>query len=176
VDASTNTGLYLGLLGGSSPLQDSPTLPPFLESGMVRIAGTGGADVGAFQTSITIGTPVVWTNRDQITTVNRGSDLTLTWSGGDASRLILIAGVGSDTNTTATAGFFCFVPAAPGQFTVPAAMLGNLPNTASNSGDAVGALLVGSLPSGNYDTFTASGLNMGLIFNATLSAKTVAFQ
>ena len=64
--------------------------------------------------------------------------------------------------------------AAPGQFTVPAAMLGNLPDT--GSADAFGAIVVGSLPSGSYPTFTASGLNVGLIFNAMLSAKTVAFQ
>jgi len=108
--------------------------------------------------------------------VNRASDLTLTWSGGDAAQLILIAGAGSDTNTKATAGFFCFVPAAPGRFTVPAAVLGNLPNTAANPGGSFGALLVGSLPSGNYPRFAASGLDVGLIFNAMLAAKTVAFQ
>jgi hypothetical protein len=175
-DASSNTGLYLGLLGGASPLGDTPPLPPFLESGTFRIAGTGGKDVGAFQASITLGTPVVWTNRDQISTVNRAADLTLTWSGGDASKLILIAGAASDANTTASAGFLCFVPAAPGQFTVPAEMLGNLPDTASATDSSFGALLVGSLPAGSYPAFTAGGLDVGLIFNAMLSAKTVAFQ
>ena len=172
-DADTKTGLYLGMLGGSSPLEASP-LPPFLDSGTFRIAGSGGADVGAFQGSILLGSPVVWTNRNQIAAVNRAADLRLTWSGGDASKLILIVGAGSDTNTGATAAFFCFVPAVPGEFAVPASMLGNLPNT--GSADAFGLLLVGSLPSGNYPTFTAGGLNVGLIFNATLSAKTVAFQ
>jgi hypothetical protein len=175
LDPATKTGLYLGLLGGSSPLEES-TLPPFLENGIVRIAGTGGADVGAFQASIALGTPVVWTNRDQLATVSRASDLRLTWSGGDASKLILIAGAASDTNTKATAGFFCFVPAAPGQFTVPAALLGNLPNTSSSQGSALGALLVGSLPSGSYPSFTASGLDVSLVIHATLDAKTVAFQ
>ncbi len=173
-DPSTNTGLYLGVLGGSSPLGDT-SLPPFLEAGVVQVAGTGGADVGAFQASATIATPVAWTNRDQITTVNRASDLRLTWSGGDSSKLILIAGAATDTISTASAGFFCFVPAAPGQFTIPASVLGNLPNTATPD-SALGALVVGSLPSGSYPTFTANGLNLGLIFNATLSAKTVAFE
>jgi hypothetical protein len=173
VDPSTNTGLYLGLLGGSSLLGDA-TLPLFLESGLFHIAGTGGADVGAFQASMTLGTPVVWTNRDQITTVNRASNLLLTWSGGDASKLVLIAGGGADSDTSAAAGFFCFVPAAPGQFTVPASMLGNLP--ASNSGSAIGLLAVGSVPSGNYPTFTARGLDFGMIINATLSATTVGLQ
>ena len=117
---------------------------------------------------------MVWTNRDQITTVNRGSGLLLTWSGGDASKLVLIAGAGANSDTSAAAGFFCFVPAAPGQFTVPASMLANLP--ASSSGSAIGALVVGSVPSGGYPTFTASGLDFGMIINATLSAKTVALQ
>ena len=173
LDPTTNTGLYLGLLGGSSLLADT-SLPPFLESGIFHIAGTGGADVGAFQASMTLGTPVVWTNRDQITTVNRASNLLLTWSGGDASKLVLIAGGGADSDTSAAAGFFCFVPAAPGQFTVPASMLGNLP--ASSSGSAIGLLVVGSVPSGDYPTFTAHGLDFGMIINATLSAITVAFQ
>ncbi len=172
-DTTTTTGFYLGLLGGSSLLDDT-SLPPFLDPGIFRIFGTGGADVGAFQTSVTIGTPVVWTNRDRITTVNRASNLSITWSGGDASKLVLIAGAGANSDTQAAAGFFCFVPAAPGSFTVPASMLGNLP--ASSSGSAVGALVVGSLPSGNYPTFTARGLDFGAIINATLSAKTVTVQ
>jgi hypothetical protein len=53
-------------------------------------------------------------------------------------------------------------------------MLGNLP--ASASGSAIGALVVGSVPSGSYPTFSASGLDFGMVINATLSAKTVELQ
>ncbi|HEV2175020.1 MAG TPA: hypothetical protein VGR71_15710, partial [Nitrospira sp.] len=72
---------------------------------------------------------------------------------------------------SAAAGFYCFVPSEPGQFTVPASMLGNLPGSG-----ATGALLVGSVPSGSYPAFTASGLDFGMIFNAALSVKTVGLQ
>ncbi len=174
-ESDTPTGLYLGLLGGSSPLEESP-LPLFLGSGKFRISGTGGADVGPFQGSIMIGTPVVWTNRDQITAVNRASGLNLTWSGGDASKLILIAGAATNTATKAAAAFFCFVPSTPGQFTIPASTLGNLPETTSDPENALGLLLVGSVPAAGYPTFTANSLDLGLIFNAVLSAKTVPFQ
>ena len=173
LEPGTNTGMYLGLLGGSSPLEES-SLPLFLDSGVFHIAGTGGADVGAFNASMTLGTPVVWTNRDEINTVNRAAGLPLTWSGGDASKLVLIAGGGAESDTAAAAGFFCFVPSAPGQFTVPASMLGNLPS--SSSGSAIGVLAVGSVPSSGYPTFTASGLDFGMIINAALSLKTVALQ
>jgi hypothetical protein len=169
----TNSGPYFGLLGGTLPLGDGPSLPPFLNAGTVTITGAGGKDVGPFRASIDIGAPVVWSNRDQITQVDRAKDLVFTWSGGDDSKLILIGGAGSDMTTQATGLFFCFVPAGPGRFTVPASVLGNLPATGTN---AFGALLLGSLPNGNYPKFTAAGLDWGSIFNAMLAAKTVAIQ
>ena len=171
-NSDTNTGPYLGLLGGAIPIGDSPTLPPFLDPGTFTIKGPGGKDVGPFQATITLGTPVAWTNRDQLSVVNRSQDLTFKWSGGDSSKLVMLAGVGTNQATQALAGFFCFVPSAPGSFTVPSSVLGNLP---AGGTDTVGALLVGSFP-GSYPKFSASGLDSGLIFNANLFLTTVGFK
>ena len=113
-----------------------------------------------------------WTNRDQIPVVDRTQDLTFKWSGGDSSKLVMLAGVGTNQATQALAGFFCFVPSAPGGFTVPASVLGNLPPGGT---DTLGALLVGSFP-GTYPKFSASGLDSGLIFNANLFLTTVGFK
>ncbi len=171
-DSETNTGPYLGLLGGSIPLPGVDSLPPFLDAGKFTIKGPGGKDVGPFQASVTLGTPVSWTNRDQITQVDRAQDLTFKWSGGDDSKLVMLAGVGADQATQALAGFFCFVPSKSGSYTVPASVMRNLP---AGSADALGAVLVGSFP-GSYPTFSAGGLDSGLIFNANLFITTVTFK
>ncbi|MBZ5608499.1 MAG: hypothetical protein LAP38_09590 [Acidobacteriia bacterium] len=172
MDTDKNTGPYLALLGGSIPLPGVQSLPPFLDPGTFKISGPGGKDVGPFQTTFSMGAPVTWTNRDQMAQIDRTQDLTFKWSGGDSSKLVMLAGLGADQNTQALAGFFCFVPSTPGSFTVPTSVLGNLPAGGTN---ALGAVLVGSFPS-TYPTFTASGLDSGLIFNANLSLATVTFK
>lgn len=172
MNTEDNTGPYLGLLGGSIPLGDATTLPPFLDPGTFTIKGPGGKDVGPFQATVTLGTPVSWTNRDQITALDRTQDLTFKWSGGDSSKLVMLAGVGANQATQALAGFFCFVPSAPGSFTVPSSVLGNLP---AGGTDSLGAVLVGSFPS-SYPKFSASGIDSGLIFNANLFLTTVGIK
>jgi uncharacterized protein (TIGR03437 family) len=172
LDTETNTGPYLGLLGGVIPLGDTPSLPPFLDPGTFTVSGPGGKDVGAFHASVTIGAPVTWTN--QMNTVNRNQSLTFTWSGGDDSKLVLIAGASLDQTAKAAGGFFCFVPSAPGSYTVPASVLGNMPATVGAS-SSLGAMIIGSFPT-NYASFTAVGLDSGLIFNATLYLTTVTIQ
>ncbi len=167
LDTESNTGPYVGLLGGVIPLGDSPNLPPFLDPGTFKVSGAGGKDVGPFQASVTIAPPVTWTN--QMTAFDRSQSLTFTWSGGDDSKLVLIAGAGLDQSSKAAGGFFCFVPSAPGSFMVPATVLGNLPPGSSSS---LGAVIIGSFPT-NYARFSATGLDSGLIFNATLYLTTV---
>jgi uncharacterized protein (TIGR03437 family) len=177
-DSDHTPSPYAALLGGVIPVDGVPALPLFLNGGSYQITGPGGTDVGPFSASVTLPAPVQWTNRDQITTVDRTAGLTLTWSGGDAnSGLILVAGVGTDQTTNAGAGFFCFVPPAPGSFTIPASVLGNLPaDPANNPGETVGALLLGSVPGSGFPTFSAPGLDFGMIIYSALDLKTVHFQ
>ncbi|HEX6895205.1 MAG TPA: hypothetical protein VF146_08030, partial [Bryobacteraceae bacterium] len=174
MDTEKNTGPYIGLLGGSLPLGEGLNLPPFLDPGTFRISGPGGKDVGPFQVSMTVPAPINWTNRNQLATIDRSRDLTFTWSGGNSSTLVLLAGAGVDQTAKAAGGFFCFVPSAPGSYTVPAPVLGNLPATAGNS-SALGAVIVGSFPT-DYAHFTASGLDSGMAFNATLFLTTVTLK
>ncbi|HTS49294.1 MAG TPA: hypothetical protein VMH05_15185 [Bryobacteraceae bacterium] len=171
LDTTNNTGPYIGLLGGSIPLLTDTSLPPFLDPGTFTISGSGGKDVGPFRASVTIGAPITWTN--QMTTVDRSQNLTFTWTGGDSSKLVLIAGAGADETSKVAGGFFCFVPSAPGSYTVPASVLGNLPGSSGSS--VLGAVIIGSFPT-NYAKFTASGLDSGLAFNATLYLTTVNIQ
>jgi len=70
----SNAGAYLGLLGGSVPLANATAMPLFLDPGStITVSGTGGADVGAMSVNVTMPSGLVWTNRDQIGTVDRSA-------------------------------------------------------------------------------------------------------
>jgi uncharacterized protein (TIGR03437 family) len=143
--------------------------------------GKGGADVGAFSTSLNVPQPLTWTNQAAITvptpgfvgTVNRTAPLRITWSGGDPNGFAEIAGFSiSGTTTTSLGGFFlCIAPIAPGQFSVPVPVLLSLPPTPTNG---VGILLVGS--SSAPQPFTAPGLDVGVAASGSLAGSSVLYQ
>ncbi len=168
-DTEGASGVYAGMLGGAIPIEGAESLPPFLDGGTYRISGTGGADVGPFTASITLGSPVIWTNQASTTELNRNAPLTVTWSGGDATKEVIVAAAGVDQNSNAAAGFYCFVKSEPGSFTVPAAMLSNLPAGA----ETAAAVIVGDVQVGNIVTFAASGVDKGIVVNGTLNVQTV---
>jgi hypothetical protein len=178
VDDDQTIGPYVGLLGGQIPLDGMPVSPLFLNGGGYTITGAGGKDVGPFAANVTLPLPAKWTNRDQINTVDRSAGVTLTWTGGDpTSDLVVIAGGSVNQITNAAAGFFCSAPLAAGTFTVPASVLANLPvNSAGTPEDTVGLLLVGTVPGGGFSTFSAKGLDSGLVLYGTLDIKTVTIQ
>jgi hypothetical protein len=177
VDEDATTGPYAGLLGGVLPIGEGISLPPFLNGGDYTIRGPGGRDVGPFSVTLNIPPPIRWTNRSQITQVNRSNGLTVTWSGGTASQLVAIGGASSDQKNKVASGFFCFVPATPGSFTVPPSVLGNLPpSVGSDAQQSLGALLVGTIPAAPYTTFQASGLDTGLVIYLTGEISTLAYQ
>jgi hypothetical protein len=69
------------------------------------------------------------------------------------------------------------IPAADRTFTVPSSVLGNLPpSVGDNPEDSIGALLFGTLPVGNYTTFTAPGMDRGHVFYTSVSLKTVPYE
>jgi uncharacterized protein (TIGR03437 family) len=176
IDEEVNTGPYVGLLGGELPIDGAPSLPPFLDGGAYQISGGGGLDVGAFSANVTLAPPIRWTNRDQVSAIDRSQGLRLTWTGGSPSTLVLIGGIGNDQSTKATAGFLCFVPSEPGSFTVPAPILGNLPAVSAQSSNTLGAIVVGGVPAQNIPRFRASGIDSGMVIFSSLSLKTVAFR
>ena len=158
------------LFGGSNP-------PPFLEPGDYTISGTGGNDIGPFTTTFTMPPPVTWSNKDATTAVDRTAGVSLAWSSGDASQLVMVAGMSSDSNTNASTGFVCVVPASQGALTVPPAALANLPVTGpAGSSSTLGALLVGTVPAGAAGKFTASGLDSGLVVYGSFDLQTVEIK
>jgi hypothetical protein len=137
------------------PGQANFTLP----AGSYSLTGSGGNDVGSFNTSISLASPLTVTG-GLPSTITRSAGLTVNWTGGNASDLVEI--IGSTTNTTGTgtsavtsaSTFICLTTAGQKTFTVPASILNQLQATTSNN--------PGSLE-------VASG-NLSTTFNATLKA------
>ena len=176
--STTAPGPYLGLLGGSLPLPDAPPMDPFLDGGSFTISGPGGADVGAFTTTLAWPPPITWTNQSQIGVINRANGVTINWTGGDASQVVLIAGGSTDQKTKNSGGFFCLTSAVARTFTVPASTLADLPPTGATTGlsDSIALVAIASLPMSNLQKFTARGLDSGFVLPGTLLAKTVQIQ
>ncbi len=169
---STTKGSYSVQLGGGIPGMPG-SLPDYFVPGTYTVTGPGGPDVGAFTASITLPTPMTWTNADAINEVTRTSGLTVTWSGG--SGFVTILGFsGVSVPQEAGAQFACVAQASAGSFTVPAEVLLALPQSQIQDAVPMGALLVGNYT--NPVKFTASGLNSGDLSALFTTMKLVSFK
>jgi hypothetical protein len=141
----------------------TPPAAGFLEPGAVTVSGSGGANVGAFQTVLTTAPALVWTdmNKDAAMNFSRYTDKVVSWTGGDPSGYVTISGQ-SATNGSAKAvgaAFACTVAASDGQFTIPSYILSALPITGTATGLQLGflSLTTSTVP----NAFTATGLDAG---------------
>lgn len=165
---------YTVALGASQP-----TVPP--SGGTFTFDnGTGGPDVGPFKATLnaSLTNPLVWTNRSNITAIDRASGQLITWTGGTPGSYVSIYGYTWAHENSPLAGgdgvytyFACNAPVSDGQFTVPAPVLESLLPFGA-------ALATGLPPSGNgysfvvsetNQSFSAPGLDLGLM---SLSAGT----
>ena len=145
----------------------------YLSPGTYSVTTNGGANVPGFTTSVAVPPALNWTNRDQITTVDRTQPLTINWSGAVSGQPVEILGVGSDLPTNSSALFFCVVPAGATSFTVPPQALSALPAARANplaSKDVI--YIMTTSPS----TFSASGLANAVTSGGYIAGKTVTFQ
>jgi hypothetical protein len=145
---TNNTYAISSTEGFAIPGQTSFSLP----AGTYSLNGAGGNDVGSFNASISVGSPLTITG-GLPSSVNRSAGLTLNWTGGNSSDLVEIIG-GSSTTTgsgttavTNTTEFICLTTAGKQTFTVPASILTQLPATST------GGIL--EVASGVTATFTA---------------------
>lgn len=186
VSASTSTsvGLDAGTISvtgptGSVTLQSFPSLPGssfaqltagFIPSsgGSFTFSGTGGADVGKFSTTVTFPNPLlIWTNETADATVSRASGVDVNWTGGSPGSYVMINGSSTDKTTGVTASFICYAPVAAGTFHVPNSITLSMPA-------GTGSLAVeNSTP---FQTFTASGLDIGYAFGATFGSIDATYQ
>ena|GEM_PF-319462 len=174
----TDSGQYIGLLGGSAPPPLSMSSPLFLDPGTFRIRGAGGPDVGPIDVTVNLLPSVTWTNRDALGSVDRTRGVPIEWSGGSPGQGVILLLAGSDQKTKGTTTIVCTAPATDGRFTIPPSVMANLPavrGTADLS-DSVGVLAVGSLRATDFPTFTAAGLVNGLVIPAAIDLRTVEIR
>jgi hypothetical protein len=187
-----NAGPPLTLQGtlGSYPLPNSSGLPgsyySLLDANGPRVlwagypftvSGAGGPNIGAFTASDTM--PVlegVITNLGQLSTIPRGSDLTVQWVPSQFAQPNGVATLGGaslilepDGSVSVFSELQCTVPVAPGQFTIPAWVLSLLPpsGTTTTSAGPTGYLWLGQWDTPK--TFTTTGLDKGIISAITYS-------
>ena len=176
--ASTFSGLagaHVGYIGGAISNNILPSTL-YLEPGSYTVSGVGGQDIGAFSTSFTIPQPLTWTNRDQLTFVNRTQPLTISWNGGDSGQVVVIMGYGEDLPTNASAAFVCIAPRGASSFTVPPDILSNLPPTRTNPLQSKDVIYLGTMPGSSVQNINAKGLDQGLSSFYLINGKTVVLQ
>ncbi len=121
--------------------------------------GSGGADVGSFNTTINLPNPLLtWTNQGAAATVNRAQGVTINWTGGGLGTYVVINGESTNEATGASGSFTCITTQDKLTFTVPNYVTLTLPAGS-------GSLSVENAAS--YGTFTASGLDFGFKFGYT---------
>jgi hypothetical protein len=150
----------------------------FFVNGMSNtLAGTGGADVGAFTANITASAEPAWTNSANVATVTRSAGFTVTWSNAPAgANVVSIIGFNVDPANNISGGFQCLASPAAGSFTVPALALANVPATPAGLAVVRGWISVGAAPLSSPVSFTASGLDKGIAIFGSSSQQTVVFQ
>jgi uncharacterized protein (TIGR03437 family) len=135
----------------------SPFIPPILGPGSWTISGLAGADVGAFNATITLPDDLNWTNAGNFSSVPQ-ADLTIVWSGGTAPSNPVVTVYGNSTivnpadpSKSRAKSFYCAAPAAAGKFVVPASVRQQLPSAQSGE-KSFGTL---GITTGGFASFTA---------------------
>jgi hypothetical protein len=154
----------------------SPATQTYLEPGSYMLSSSGGRDIGAFNANVDVPQPLVWTNRDQVTTINRAQGFTVNWSGGGANNPVFIVGGGADMPSNSASIFVCSAPGNASSFTVPPAVLANIPASRERLTQTRAAVYVGRWPLSDAVRFQASGLDWGVLLHALVAGKTVVWQ
>lgn len=171
-------GLYMGVLGGGFPLLEGMPIPPlYLTSGQYRASGAGGAQIGALDGAFTAPQPLAWTNRSQISTVDRKAGFTVNWTGGETNQIVLIWGASVDRIASVAGGFVCLVEASDKTFRITPADVAKMPATpAGLSFDDASAFLGITAVPDNLQELTIPGLETTFVVNATLDVRTVTVE
>lgn len=154
-----------------------------LVAGTYTLNGNGGKDVGKFNASVTIGTPLTLTG-GLPNTVVRSAGLTLNWTGGNPSDPVWISGSSAKNTGTPTSpvydswSFVCSTNAGAKTFTVPASILTQLPAVSGTTQDGSSSLAVFS---GVFSNFTApltagGNVDTAVFVSQVGSANSPAYQ
>ena len=148
----------------------------FLDPGSYQVSGAGGLDVGMFSVSATMPGPLNWTNRDQLSVLDRTQPLNLAWGNGSSDQQVFVVGFGVDLPTDTTTVFGCVPMPGASSFTVPPIILSNIPATRPNPLQSKGVIYLVNVPKSGYVNLNASGLDQGFATFQYATGKTVAFR
>jgi uncharacterized protein (TIGR03437 family) len=141
--------------------------------------GTGTQSFGAFKAVLSLPPMATWTNRNELVSVDRAQDLTVTWSGGVPDKEY-VAIVGLAASQQATGGFYCVEKVSAGKFTVPAWVLSSLPASATFTlGDQTltgGLIGLGTAPLTSASRFTTPGLDFGVFTYEQATVNLVPYR
>lgn len=127
--------------------------------GQFTFTGTGGADVGAFSTTVTLSNPLItWTNPAIAAAIDQSKDMQVTWTGGNPGTFVFVTGTSTavsssgGTVTTLSGGYTCLAYADDGKFTVPSYILSALPTGSGGTG----------VQNAIYKPLNVNGIDIGL--------------
>jgi len=140
--------------------------------GAFTFNGSGGADVGSFNTTVNLPNPILtWTASNQTAdaTVNRGQGVTVNWTGGGPGTYVIISGDSSDLNSGVFGSFTCITNQSALTFAVPGYVTSTLPA-------GTGSLSVENATSFGTFTTAAPSLNYGFKFGFTGVSINATYQ
>ena len=164
---------YGNLFGSTGVLPPGQTQKPlFLNPGTFQIAGSGGSAVGPFSVQVAVPGGLTWTNRDQLTTLDRSQGFTVSWTGTAPGVAVGLMNYDRPSNTSS--GFLCLAPPGVTTLNVPAWVMTNITPTRAIPTQSRGML---SLMSATTPvSFTASGLDTGAAFFLQMAVRIVTIK
>lgn len=146
------------------------------------VTGSGGTNVGAFTATETTSIPsVVFTGIANDQPVPRTGNLAVQWTFSNnnlQSVPVTIGGFSSSTDGSLYTSFQCTAPAGATSFTIPSWLLSTLPPSGTQTSGSF-VYPIGFIWVGQYNTpktFTAPGLDRGVISDAFFQGKIVNYQ
>ncbi|MCC6860333.1 MAG: hypothetical protein IT158_17320 [Bryobacterales bacterium] len=171
-----SNGAYFGFLGGLDPYEERLS-PTYLDPGEYALDNReGGAEVGAFTTSLTVPERPVWLNRQDLREVDRSADLTISWRSPNPEKEQVTVFALSASGESLPTALLCTQDATAGQITVPAWMLSAMQVSETYEGLPLGVLGVMSSTAGPGSFFTAPGIDAGVVQVAQGRARYLAFR
>jgi len=141
--------------------------------------GSGGSDVGQFQASLTLASPLIsWPQAAGLNGGSAGlSGLTVNWSGGDPNGFVLISGRSTYfAASNVITEFTCAAPSAAGQFTIPDSVARSMPTGSIQYANPAFVPVLQLVQSSLPQTFSAPSLDFATIQAITSVTIVVAFK
>jgi uncharacterized protein (TIGR03437 family) len=163
---------YFGGAIGSTTWSGALALNP----GTYTLSSSGGRDVGPFQATWHVPSPISWTGRNSLVNVNRAQPLNISWSGGTSSDLVGIVGFGEDLPTNSSTMFVCLASPGATSFSIPPPVLANLPPTRQNPLQSKDVIYLVSVPGAAAVPVNPTGVNAAAALFTYINGKTVIYQ